>query len=194
MVADYRELLIGCGFSREKMLSEKTDTAPTWKNLTTLDYESSCKPDWICDLRLTPWRYFSGEDLVVIQENSFDEIHAYEVLEHLGVQGDVSSFFDTFNEIHRILKPNGVLYATTPSRYSAWLWADPGHCRAILQESLVFLDRDRWSKNNAKKSPIADYRRYTDCDFDVIASSDNHVRHIFALRAVKPVREWGHNL
>jgi len=56
-----------------------------------------------------------------IREDFFDEVHAYEVLEHLGRQGDYRSFFATFANIYRVLVPGGLLLATVPSRYSGWL-------------------------------------------------------------------------
>ena len=47
--------------------------------------------------------------------DTFDEIHAYEVLEHVGKQGDYIFFFAQFSDLYRILKPNGLLVAMSPS-------------------------------------------------------------------------------
>lgn len=179
-MTDFRELLIGCGHRREKLFGPLNEPIE-WKNVTTLDANPRCKPDILFDLNFSQWPF---------DDNTFDEIHAYEVLEHLGRQGDVQSFFSTFNEIHRILKPNGFLYATCPSRYSVWLWGDPGHTRMICSETLLFLDRGRYKKASTRSTPMADYRDALHGDFELFASQDNHVMHIFSLQAVKPVRPW----
>lgn len=181
-----RNLLVGCGFSREKLMGLKHPLV--WEGeLLTMDYNSLCTPNILWDANVIPWRADHGLPLM---EDYFDEIHAYEVLEHLGRQGDITSFFDTFNEIYRLLKPNGYLFATTPSRHSPWLWGDPGHRRAIIGESLVFLDRGRWSQGFKMKSPMADYRAFSQCDLDIQSSEDNHERHLFCLKAIKPARSW----
>jgi len=65
------ELLIGCGNSRDKRLMRLGDTKE-WSCLTTLDFSPDAKPDVIHDLEVLPYPF---------EDNSFDEIHAYEVLE-----------------------------------------------------------------------------------------------------------------
>jgi SAM-dependent methyltransferase len=173
-MSDYRELLLGCGNSREKLLGlggEKLE----WRNLTTLDCTGECQPDIIWDLNICPWP---------IEDNSYDEIHAYEVMEHLGAQGDYLSFFAHFTEIWRILKPDGHFFATVPSRFSVWLWGDPGHRRAIMRESLIFLEQKNYQQQ-VGRTHMADYRHVWKGDFKVIASGDDHVKHTFALRAIK---------
>jgi predicted SAM-dependent methyltransferase len=186
---EYRELLLGCGNSRAKLLG-LPNTELVFKNLTTADCNAECNPDILINLNIVPWYTLDGTKKVVnrIVENSFDEVHAYEVLEHLGSQGDVRTFFDTFNEIYRVLKPDGHLFATTPSRYSAWLWGDPSHARVILQETLSFLCHDQIVKNRKARTAMSDFDMYRKCDFKVIASTDNHVSHIFCLQAQKPAR------
>jgi SAM-dependent methyltransferase len=196
----YRELLLGCGHERRKLLPGPR--ADKWHELTTLDINPEVQPDLVCDLNSRIWCAAPltslGEKAVenapshlkVINSDFFDEIHAYEVLEHLGAQGYVDSFFNTFAEIYRILKPGGYLLATTPSRYSAWLFGDPGHRRVVIQESLVFLDREKVHINRQRHSPLSDYNRMWPHDFKVCESTDNHVRHVFALKAMKPVREF----
>lgn len=188
----YRELLLGCGRSRDKIMGLPGQEM-TWKNLITLDANRAVDPDWIWDLNMFPWccqtRHMVAAEL--IPDNLFNEIHAYEVLEHIGQQGDIRSFFETFNEIWRILKPGGFLFATVPSRYSPWLWGDPGHARVILPETLLFIDRGRFNRvYSQKNNPAADYSEWFTGDFDVFSSEDNHTRHIFCLQAVKPVRPW----
>ena len=196
----YRELLIGCGYKHEKRL-RAPGTQSTWQGLITLDNNELCKPDYICDLddpdpTRGKWRVFSNRYIEgfskddsddSFHENSFDEVHAYEVLEHLGAQGHVVPFFETFSEIWRVLKPGGYLCATTPSRYSGWLWGDPGHRRAIIQESLTFLVQTEYEKQKGVTS-LSDYRSVYRADFDIVFSQDDRTTHAFILRAVKPSR------
>jgi predicted SAM-dependent methyltransferase len=78
----------------------------TWINLTTLDFNSDHEPDFVHDMNKLPLPF---------DNDTFDEIHAYEVLEHVGKQGDYIFFFAQFSDLYRILKPNGLLVAMSPS-------------------------------------------------------------------------------
>lgn len=191
-MSDYRELLIGCGHSREK-LADPLHTASRgqaaqgreWRNLETLDINPACKPDYLWDLRVTPWCRGPGEEH--LPTSHYSEIHAYEVLEHLGKQGDAEAFFQTFWEIWRLLTPGGYLVATVPSRYSEWLWGDPGHCRVVLPCTLQFLDQTRYTLQLGL-TRMSDYRHIYNGDFDVRYSHDDRITHQFILQAVKPSR------
>lgn len=192
------ELLLGCGFSRKKLLGLPGQPLE-WKDLVTLDVNKACNPDLVCDLDEPDW--FCGKitahgaaavdniplfpSVARLRENSFDEVHAYEVLEHLGNQGFVESFFDTFINIHRILKPGGHLFATVPSRYSAWAWGDPSHRRIICAESLAFLSQEVIAKNRAQGTAMSDFSDLWDRDFKVLSAQDDHRNFIFCLQAIK---------
>ena len=126
------ELLIGCGNSRRKKLSFGSHE---WSHLVTMDHDPRCGADIIHDLDVTPWP---------VDDNAFAEVHAYEVLEHLGQQGDFRSFFAHFEEIYRVLEDGGLLFATVPAWDDVWAWADPSHRRVIAPQSLVFLDRTQY--------------------------------------------------
>lgn len=189
----YKNLLIGCGHARDKRLepalfhekANATEIARQWRKprqwqgeLTTLDYESPCNPDIVWNLNTVPWP---------VHANMYDEVHAYEVLEHLGSLGDYHAFFETFSEIWRILKPGGYLCATVPSRKSIWLLGDPGHTRAILQCTLVFLNQQHYIDQHGITA-MSDYRKVYRADFEVVWTHDNDETHMFVLRAVKPSR------
>lgn len=160
-VGSVKELMIGAGSNRErKVWGGKEKTA--FKNLTTLDIEPSHNTDIVWDLNVTPWP---------IPDNEYDEVHAYEVLEHLGKQGDAKAFFDHFSEIWRILKPGGQLFASCPLWDSPWAWGDPSHTRIITKHSLVFLCQEEYEKQ-VGKTAMSDFRSIYKRNFKILATQE----------------------
>jgi len=98
------QLLIGCGNNCDKKITF-SEISKEWKELVTLDIDEDTNPDVVHDLNAMPYPF---------EDNTFDEIHAYEVLEHCGKQGDWRFFFDQFSELWRILKTGGYYCATVP--------------------------------------------------------------------------------
>jgi SAM-dependent methyltransferase len=170
------ELLIGCGNSRDKRL--RPDGRMDWSDLVTMDHDPNCGADIFHDLESLPWP---------IEDNRFDEVHAYEVLEHLGRQGDYKAFFAHFGEIYRVLKPGGILAGTCPSWQSIWAWGDPSHTRIISSASLVFLNRAQYHEQIGKTA-MTDFRWLWKGDFEPIHLDDNGESFTFGLKAHKPVR------
>lgn len=174
-----QELLIGCGSDWTKRLT--CDESKDWTNLTTLDYNGMHKPDIEWDLMDMPLPF---------PDNFFDEVHAYEVLEHTGAQGDYKFFFKQFEEFYRILKAGGHLLATCPSRHSPWAFGDPSHTRIIQPESLVFLCQPQYDMH-VGKTMMSDFRWLYKADFDIVWVSDDKETFRFILKAVKPSRIFG---
>jgi len=166
----YSELLLGCGHLRKKRLKQP-EQGDEWQNLVTLDVNPACNPDVVHDLNVTPWPF---------QDEEFDEVHAYEVLEHIGRQGDYKSFFDHFNELYRILKPGGILYASTPTWSGMWAWSDPGHTRIISEGSLIFLNRDNYDETGATQ--MTDYRDIYKGDFELMGAKEEMDSLYFMLK------------
>lgn len=143
------ELLLGCGHSRQKRVWCEGDDG--WKQLVALDMTHEVNPDVVCNI---------ASNCLPFKDSSFDEIHAYEVLEHMGQQGDWKFFFAQFDEFARILKPDGKLFFTSPKLDSVWLWGDPGHTRYIGPQTLYFLDRNNYDVNRDHGTSMTDYRPY----------------------------------
>ncbi len=170
----HRELLIGCGNARQKKIRH-ADLSEEWKDLTTLDIDPSTGADVIHDLNVTPYPF---------ADDTFAEIHAYDVLEHLGRQGDWRAWFAQMSELWRILEPNGLLIGTVPAFDSPWAWGDPGHTRLITQGTLLMLHQDLYEKEVGKTN-ITDYRPFYKADFQPIGFNSTEHSLGFVLKAVK---------
>jgi len=162
------ELLLGCGHSRVKQLSLKTKE---WSDLVTLDMNREVNPDVVWDLIDLPLPF---------EDETFKELHIYDVLEHLGQQGDYRLFFRQFEEFHRILKPGGFLFATCPSWDEVWAWGDPGHTRMINEGSITFLDQDSYDETG--DTPRTDYRFCYQGNFEIEHADHRNGKFCFVLR------------
>lgn len=147
-----KALILGAGWSRDKRIkfegSKETgrgspDNDFTDYTLVVHDIDPKCKPDIIHDLNELPYPWADEE---------FDEIHAYEVLEHTGSIGDAEFFFGQMNELWRILKMGGYLMITVPTWDSLEQWAIPDHKRPLPPQLFHFCRRDYVMKN--RKRPM----------------------------------------
>lgn len=170
------EILLGCGSNRAKKLVWQGKSE--WTNLVTLDHESLHDPDVVFDL---------NNVRLPFDDDSADEIHAYEVLEHLGRQGDWKFFFDQFSDFWRVLKNGGVFFGSVPLPTSVWAWGDPSHTRIIQKESFVFLNQPQYTKQ-VGITPMSDFRAHYKADFDIVHLSETADLLFFGLQAVKPSR------
>lgn len=167
------ELLIGCGHSRTKKV-RFAGIADEWTALTTLDSDPVVSPDVVHDLDVLPYPF---------ADDTFAEIHAYEVLEHCGRQGDWQFFFAQFAEFWRMLRPDGYFVATVPMWDSPWAWGDPGHRRVIARQSLIFLAQGEYAQ--CGDTAMTDYRPWWSGDFRTIAVDETEHMMAFVLQAVK---------
>lgn len=163
------ELLLGAGSARKKWLHRSG--GQDWHDLVTCDLNPAHRPDVVCDLDRVPWPF---------ADSSMAEIHAYEVLEHLGAQGDWRAFFAHFGEIWRILQPGGFFAATCPSYRSTWAWGDPSHRRVLTAGSLTFLSQEAYAQVGS--TPMSDFRGTWEHDFTVAYVSEDDDKLMFVLR------------
>ena len=168
-----RELLIGCGKQRKKVIYQpgKQD----FENVTTLDINPDHNPDVVWDLNNLPLPF---------EDNTFDEIHAYEVMEHVGQQGDYKFFFAQFTDFWRILKGGGILYGSSPAWGSKWAWGDPSHTRIISPESLTFLSQAQYKKQ-VGETPMSDFRYIYTANFQCVWKETKEESFMYALEAIK---------
>jgi hypothetical protein len=103
-------------------------------------------------------------------DDTFDEIHAYEVLEHMGAQGDWKFFFDQWSEFLAGFKARRTVSGHSPHHASPWAWGDPGHTRIVTIESLIFLNQPNYTEQ-VGNTAMTDYRFCYRADFEI-----NHPR------------------
>lgn len=175
-------LLIGCGHSLDKRIaftSDKGNDSPETEfigQLVTVDWrkypDQRSNPSIVADLNVLPYDF--GED--------YDEIHAYEVLEHCGAQGDADFFFGQFNEFHRMLKPDGLMMITVPVWNSVVAWGVPDHKRVMPLNLFSFLEERCYE--NVGKPGFADYRHLIKGFWEIVLWGEDNSAMRLVLRRI----------
>ena len=151
-------LLLGCGNSHDKRVQFPAGDWGEGSQEPSFDHADLHLHDFdpeICerygalnhDLNVFPYPWPS---------EMFDEIHAYEVLEHTGSQGDGEFFFAQFNELWRITKPGGYLVISVPMWDAEVAWAVPDHKRVLPPGAFGFLTKEYYE--DIGKPGYGDYR------------------------------------
>lgn len=174
-----KSLLIGCGNSRVKKVALSNETE--WSGeLVTLDMNPDCKPDVLFDMGTV--MFTMGGKVLPFADEEFDEIGAYDVLEHWGFQGDWRAWFGEFAEYWRILKPGGKFGAIVPIGEDALV--DPGHTRFIHANWFLFLNQQFYERALAAGKQVTDYRWFWRKNFDILFM-ERHGDHHIAVLMVK---------
>lgn len=130
----------------------------------------------VWNLETVPWPF---------EDNSFDECHGYQTIEHCtGQQGDAEAFFRFFTEAWRILKPAGLFIASVPRWDSIWALGDPSHKRVISHATISFLSQREY-ESQVGRTQMADYRYLWHGDFELAHSETVGDSYNFVLRALK---------
>ena len=164
-----RSLLIGCGNNHAKQV-QYAGIADWTGDLTTVDMNPNCGADLVFDMDRIPLSQHPDDCCSAIRlpfdDNTFDEIGAYNCMEHWGRQGDWRGWFVEMAEYHRILKPGGLMSILVPIGPDAL--ADPGHTRFFQQNYFGFLSQTFYTQNKLLGSCFTDYRWFWKLNFDVL--------------------------
>ncbi len=161
-----QSLLIGAGNSRQKKVQFGGNAEWSGK-LVTLDMNPNCGADVIWNMEDRPLPF---------PDDSFDEMGAFDTLEHWGRQGDWRGFFEEFAEYWRILKPGGLFGIIVPINKDAL--ADPGHTRFFHANYFGFLNQKFYEHNLSKGTCATDYRWFWKLNFDLLYMDDANGHHL----------------
>jgi len=82
---------------------------------------------------------------IPFEANSFDSVSAYDFLEHVPRALASASennirfpFIELMNEVWRVLKPGGLLYAVTPAYPRQEAFVDPTHVNVITENTHIY--------------------------------------------------------
>lgn len=163
-----RCLLLGSGFMKaERRLATPHSASEHETEWTTLDMNPAARPDVVFDLN----RIEQGKKLP-FKPDTFDEIHAYSIVEHYGRQGDWRGFFAGMRELWRVLKMGGYFLGGCPAHDDPWAWGDPSHTRIITPGTLSYLTREHY-EGALGKTPSSDFRAVVDPCWWKIVHSDH---------------------
>lgn len=95
---------------------------------------------WKLDVLQFPWPW---------EDSSVDEIHCSHFIEHIPMElrDGQDLFFAFFDEVYRVLKPEGSATFIWPDLQTTRAFMDPTHRRFIPKESMLYLNAD-WRKQN----------------------------------------------
>lgn len=149
-------LLLGAGNSRQKKVA--IPPALEWTgDLVTVDMNPNCGATLVWDLDCLPLPF---------PDEHFDELAAYDVLEHMGKQGDWRGWFTEMAEYHRLLKPGGRFGIIVPIGPDAF--ADPGHTRFFGANHFMMLSQQFYQDRLDAGEPFTDYRWFWKKNFNVL--------------------------
>ena len=177
----YKILHLGCG--RKGRTLPSVVNVPDGAKVISVDSDPRLRPDMCCHL---------GSESLRCDDDSIDLAVAWHVLEHIGRPCDTTYWWRFWQDLYRVLKPDGTLMFEAPYYTSVWAWADPGHVRALSPESFAFLSQANYQIDG---SAITPYRVY--CDFvpeipyaRIPSETERTANFRGVLRAVKPFRGW----
>lgn len=165
-----RSLLIGCGNNHAKQV-QYNGVAEWTGELVKMDINPNCGADILFDMELV-----AVGNQMPFPDDTFDEIGAYNTMEHWGRQGDFRGWFHECGEYWRILKPGGLMSILVPIGQDAL--ADPGHTRFFQRNWFGFLSQAFYEGNDQLKTCYTDYRWLWKLNFDVLYMQEHGGHHL----------------
>lgn len=176
-------LLVGCGNSHDKRIRFGEGRWGEGSPESSFDHADLWLHDRSPDLHGKTAYNFDLNDLPYpLSDEQFDEIHAYEVLEHCGRQGDGDFFFAQFNEFWRALKPGGYMCLSVPMWDAEVAWGVPDHCRVLPPGMFGFLTAEYYE--NVGTPGYGDYRHLLKgCYWETIGKDESEEQlHVVLLK------------
>lgn len=164
-----KHLDIGCGRTpRNPYDADELYGVDVYPEVVNLGFNFKC-----CNMAMEPLPF---------EDNFFDSVSAFDVIEHIprqsidyGARTTRQPFIELMDEIHRVLKPNGMFYAFTPAYPAPEAFQDPTHVNFITDTThTYFCGKDGYARNYGFKG-----------DFDAI-----EIRRMYSSYAQKATRNW----
>ena len=176
-------LFLGCGNDRRRKVRRETEpeTYPDDWKVYTVDIDPNCGATCVFDMDELFDDYEGGHIPGLPFLTEFDEINAFDSLEHWSRQGDFRFWFREMEYYYQLLKPGGAFNALVPIGEDAF--NDPGHTRFFSLAHFLFLTESFYEVNKGKA--ITDYRWLIKhfWEINILETIGNH--HI-AVRLIKP--------
>jgi 2-polyprenyl-3-methyl-5-hydroxy-6-metoxy-1,4-benzoquinol methylase len=119
------------------------------------------------------------DERLPFEDGEFDVVHSNQVLEH------VPNMIGLIGEIHRVLKPSGLMIARVPYFRSSWAAVDPTHIRNFTLLSLNYFSKGTYEYENY---------RFSETSFSELTTylDDNYPPGPLRLLFSSLARRWPH--
>ncbi len=150
-------LNLGCGLNRKRLYEE-----PFPEGTVHVDHNAAVRPDVVHDLNHGLPAQAYGR-----WWNQVDEIHAYHLIEHIGVMGDTKAWFEFWKGCWAALKPGGMMFTIAPWFQHEDAVGDPTHSRLICKQTFHFLSRKAYLVKDGERGSAMS-KLAIDFDFEVL--------------------------
>jgi predicted SAM-dependent methyltransferase len=153
MIPEHKKLNMGCGFN-------KLD------GYWNVDVEPKCNPDEVVNLEVIPWQY---------EDNFFDQIHAYNILEHLGSTPQI--FTNVMKEMYRVSTYGAIWNIQVPHHRCDLYWDDYTHVRVLTPKTFRMFDQQFNLQTIERKLSESTFGLYHNMDIEVTDVQYNITRY-----------------